>query len=175
MASRNIEDLNWSIRQRCYNLIELGKDQDMDIMVYCTKRSFEEQAILYRQSRTLLEIKKKARELSDTYGRSDLSKILLGVGPQHGRHVTNAGPGQSMHNYGEAFDAVPMIGGKPLWSDTEGGGVVEDAHDEAIWQKFGKIVRYVGLKWAGDWTGWKEYPHCQESDLRWQDLIMRQA
>lgn len=172
MASRNIDDLQYPIRVYCRNLIELGKDQGMDILVYCTARSFEDQAILYRQSRPIATIKAKARELSDTHGRSDLAKILLGVGPQNGPHVTNAAPGESLHNYGEAFDAVPVVHGKPLWIDTEGGGVIEDEHDEKLWQKYGELARYVGLEWAGDWRGFKEYPHCQ-SDVKWQDLIGR--
>lgn len=173
MSSRNIDDLSYPIRKTCKDFVALGKEQGLDIMVYCTARDITEQAMLYRQGRSLAKIKSKAKQLSDVYGRSDLAKLLLDVGPQQGRRVTNAGPGQSMHNYGEAFDAVPMIGGKPLWSDTEGGGAVEDAHDEAIWQKYGELARYCGLQWAGDWTGFKEYPHCQSEDVTWKDLISK--
>jgi peptidoglycan LD-endopeptidase CwlK len=59
----------------------------LDILVTCTLRSMEDQAVLYAQGRTT-----------------------------PGRIVTNAKPGQSAHNYGLALDVVPIVHGKPDWS-----------------------------------------------------------
>jgi peptidoglycan L-alanyl-D-glutamate endopeptidase CwlK len=81
-----------------------------------------------------------------------LSEILAHVGPCYGKHVTNAGPGESWHNYGQAWDAVPLIGGKPVWNYLEG---------KDYWDAYGEAVRQSGMHWAGDWTTFREYPHAQ--------------
>jgi hypothetical protein len=125
MGSRNIDDLQYPVRIKCRQFVELCKQEGLEVLIYCTARGLEEQSILYRKTRTLSTIKQKAKELADVWGRSDLAKILLGVGPQSGklgRHITNAGPGQSLHNYGLAFDGCPIIHGKLLWVDTVGAG-----------------------------------------------------
>lgn len=175
MASRSIDDLDPSFRLKAKRFEIICADAGVDLLIYCTLRSFDEQAILYRQSRTLARIKEKARELSDVHGRSDLAKILLDVGPQSGPHVTNAAPGQSLHNYGLALDGTLLVGGKPLWHDTEGGGAAESEHDERMWQIYGELADMAGMEWAGHWIGFREYPHCQQSGARWQDLITRRA
>jgi peptidoglycan L-alanyl-D-glutamate endopeptidase CwlK len=124
----------------------------VDLMVYCGRRSAQQQAGLYRQSRTLAEIQKKASDLTKA-GHPDLAEILLGVGPQAGtlgKHVTNAGPGESWHQYGEAIDAVPLVDGKPAWDS-----------DHPAWGIYGRACAAHGLVWAGTWKGFKEMPHAQ--------------
>ena len=111
----------------------------------------EEQARLYWQSRARQTIKKKI----DTYHNRSfgfLAEILEGVGAQSGPHVTNAGPGESFHNYALAFDAVPLLGGKCCWKYTD---------YRPLWEGYGEAVRQAGLEWAGDWTSFREYPHAQ--------------
>lgn len=70
-----------------------------------------------------------------------------------GTVVTNAKGGQSYHNYRLAFDVVPLINGKPLWSTS--------INDMPIWQRVGAIGKGCGLEWAGDWVSFREYPHFQ--------------
>lgn len=67
-----------------------------------------------------------------------------------GKIVTNAGPGDSAHNYGLALDVVPLISGKPLW----------DA-ENPIWKELGRIGKEEGFEWAGDWMHFREEPHFQ--------------
>ena len=164
MASRDIHDLDKATRIKAERFIVLCDENDFDVLIYCTLRSPEDQSILYRQSRSLSIIKNKARELSDTHGRSDLAQILMSVGPQSGPHVTQAAPGQSLHNYGMAFDGVPMRGGKPVWGSRA-------SDDLSLWRQYGELASMVGLEWAGNWTNFVEFPHCQQKNERWQDLI----
>lgn len=83
---------------------------------------------------------------------------LQQVGPQRGdRRVTNALPGQSIHQYGLAFDAVPTLGGKLLWDDA-------DALDE-----MGRIGEECGFEWAGRWTRFQEFVHFQFRD--WREVL----
>jgi len=152
MASRNIKDLAPDV-QIAANLIVGGcANEDVDIMIYCTLRPLEEQARLYRQSRSRVEIKHKIEKFRNR-GLDFLADILQHIGPCHGPHVTNAAPGESWHGYAEAFDAVPMIGGKPVWK-------YEDAPFE--WNMYGSMAKEAGLNWSGDWKSFKEIAHAQK-------------
>ncbi len=151
MASRNLEDLEPEVADAAHRVLEVCTEVGIDLLIYCTLRSPAEQARLYRQSRSIETIMKKVRSLR-ARGFDYLAEILLEVGPQSGPHVTNAGPGESFHNYGLAFDAVPMIGGKPAWNYL-------NAREQ--WDAYGECVRQVGLEWAGDWVSFREYPHAQ--------------
>jgi peptidoglycan L-alanyl-D-glutamate endopeptidase CwlK len=132
-------------------VIDKCKSKGVDLLIYCNLRPLEEQAICYRQSRSTKEIQAKMSELIDM-GFDYLADIIEKVGPQSGPHVTNAAPGESWHNYGEAFDAVPLIGGKPAWNYKG---------SELEWTLYGQSCREIGLNWAGDWKRFKELPHAQ--------------
>ena len=121
MASRSLDDLLPVVKRKAEEFHKLCADQGVDILIYCTYRSPEEQNGLYAQ------------------GRSKPGKI-----------VTNARGGESFHNYGCAFDFVPLVAGKPAWSGT------------SLYRKAGVIAESVGLEWAGRWTGsLRETAHCQ--------------
>ena len=110
------------------------------------------------------QIKKKINQLN-RMGREDLAKILGDVGPQYGKHIlTNAGPGQSLHNYGMAFDGVPLRDGKPVWG-------TRTKEDKDVWAMYGEIAESVGLEWSGRWKRFREYPHCQMPGQDWRELI----
>ena len=59
------------------------------------------------------------------------------------------GAGDSLHNYGVAFDICPIINGKAIWSDI------------SLFNKVGKIGKELGLEWGGDWKGFVDKPHFQ--------------
>lgn len=90
-------------------------------------RSFAEQSIIYEQGRT-----------------------------RPGKIVTNAKPGQSIHNYRYAVDIV-------LLKDTDGNGTFETASWEtnvdfdgdgiADWMEVVAIFKKYGWTWGGDWDG----------------------
>jgi peptidoglycan L-alanyl-D-glutamate endopeptidase CwlK len=87
--SRDLNDL----RPECRRLVDPWLDDcaaaEIDLLVTCTLRTIQDQAVLFAQGRTT-----------------------------PGPIVTNAKPGQSAHNYGLALDVVPLIHGKPDWSGT---------------------------------------------------------
>ncbi len=66
-----------------------------------------------------------------------------------GQVVTNARGGQSLHNYGVAFDICPIIGGKYIWSDN------------SLFASVGQIGQSLGLEWGGSWTSFQDRPHFQ--------------
>ena len=89
MASRSLDDLLPAVKAKADEFCRLCREHGMEVLIYCTYRSDEEQNGLYAQ------------------GRSKPGKI-----------VTNVRGGESWHNYRRAFDFVPLVAGKPAWDDT---------------------------------------------------------
>ncbi len=117
MASRSLETLAQPVKALALAFLAECKRSGLDVLIYCTLRGNDEQAALYARGRTA-----------------------------PGPIVTNAKPGQSLHNpdtsgYAWAFDAVPMKNGIAQWSDSY-----------AI-ERMGEAGEAVGLEWAGRWQG----------------------
>jgi len=151
MASRSLDDLVPEVKEKAEKVLEVCRAIELGLLIYCTLRTLEEQSKLYRQSRSWQEIKTKILKYKGR-GFSFLADILDGVGPCSGPHVTNAGPGESWHNYAEAWDAVPLLGGKPAWKYSDG---------KEPWDAYGECVVQVGMDWAGNWSTFRERPHAQ--------------
>lgn len=103
-------------------------------------RTFAEQAALYAQGRT-----------------------------KKGPKVTNAGPGQSLHNYGTAIDFALLIDGKTISWDI---GKDFDGDRKADWMEVVDIFKKAGWSWGGDWKSLKDYPHLEKTfGLTWRQLL----
>lgn len=87
IASRSLDELLPPVAERARQLIDLCKQQGIDLLVTSTYRDFEEQTRLYALGRGL-----------------------------PGQIVTWARAGDSWHNWRRAFDVVPLRNGKPVWS-----------------------------------------------------------
>ena len=88
MSSRSLLDLVPPVRKKAEDFLSACKFAGIDVLIYCTYRSPEEQNELYKIGRSL-----------------------------PGKIVTNARGGQSWHNFHAAFDFVPILNGKPQWAD----------------------------------------------------------
>lgn len=92
--------------------------------------------------------------------------------------VTNAKGGQSIHNYGLAFDIV-------LLYDNDGDGKFEesswsltrdfDKDGTADWMEIVNYFKSKGWEWGGDWKSFKDAPHFQlkkknGTSYKWQEL-----
>ena len=77
-----------------------------------------------------------------------------------GPKVTNAAPGQSMHNYGLAVDIVLIIDGQTASWD-----ILKDfdGDREADWMEVVRIFKAHGMKWGGDFATFKDRPHFEMS------------
>jgi peptidoglycan L-alanyl-D-glutamate endopeptidase CwlK len=123
ISSRSIDDLLPIVKAKALAHIERCKEHGIELLIYCTYRDNESQNALYAQGRT-----------------------------KEGKIVTNARAGQSYHNFRCAYDCVPIVNGKPAWSDV------------LLYTTVGKYGEEVGLSWAGRWTGsFKETAHFQYS------------
>lgn len=81
--------------------------------------------------------------------------------------VTNAKGGQSIHNYGLAFDYVIML-------DKDNNGTFETIEWDLKSPYHKVVVDYFkskGYEWGGDWKNFKDYPHFQKAfGHTWQSL-----
>ena len=135
------------------NKILLGKN--VRLRFAYTLRTFEEQDALYAQGRT---------RLFDNNGKR------LGK-------VTNARGGESLHNYGLAFDIVLLI-------DKDGNGTFEtaswnvdadnDKDGTADWKEIVSYFKGKGWTWGGNWKKFPDYPHFEKTyGHTWQSLKKR--
>src|SRR2546430_3224690 len=117
MASRKIEDLVGPLQPQARVLIANCMAKGVEMRPYQTLRDPFEQARLWRQSRPREEIERKVGELTSG-GALFLVHCLESVGPQSGDPVTNAVPGFSWHQWGEAMDCMWIVDGAAEWSTT---------------------------------------------------------
>lgn len=132
--SRKIEDLEPDVADKCRAFVNACALQGVDILITSTYRDRASQAALYAQGRTA-----------------------------PGARVTNAGPGDSFHNWRVAFDWVPLVHGKPAWDDV------------ATFRRCGVIAESLGLEWAGRWHSFPEMAHCQDTGGRSIAVFKAQA
>lgn len=118
--SRKLKDLHPVVASKAQAFRDACAADGIDALITSTYRDNESQAAIYAQGRTT-----------------------------PGNIVTKAKPGESFHNWRCAFDFVPIVNGKPQWSDT------------ALFARCGAIAESVGLEWAGRWVKFKEAAHCQ--------------
>lgn len=161
-TTRDLHALTEEMLEKVMKVLDLTNNHGLDVLGIDSYRDPWTQARLYRKSRSRQEIEEKIDHLqSDGFPR--LAAIIAFVGPQdgeYGKHVTNAAPGESWHQFGEAWDACPMFDSKRLLWEIKSGSP-EFTRANIIWGTFGQCVREAGLIWAGDWTSFKEKPHCQ--------------
>jgi len=91
--------------------------------------------------------------------------------------VTNAKGGQSIHNYGLAFDIV-------LLYDNDGNGTFEtaswdmvkdyDKDSKADFMEVTNFFKSKGYTWGGDWKSFKDNPHFEKNfGFDWKVLKQR--
>jgi len=128
--SRSLDDLHPWVKAKAEALLQRAAAQDIRLLVTQTRRTPAEQDTLYAQGRTA-----------------------------PGKIVTNAKGGETPHNFGLAFDAIPVDErGNPIW-DTP----------PTVWRILYRIAEEVGLDALGD--RWGEYVswdpgHFQEPGWR---------
>ena len=129
---KNLSTLEADFQKRARQWLEEMIQTGIRPLIYCGFRSFEEQAALYAQ------------------GRTKGNKI-----------VTKAKPGESYHNYGLAFDWVPM---KPTAKD--GNLLTADWNDETAF----KVGEQCGLSFDLAAISW-ETGHLQDGRYKsWRDI-----
>ena len=136
------------------DLLAACQDQGVEMRPYFGIRTPFEQAKLWRQSRTREEINKKIAELQDK-GAPFLGHCLESVGPQNGPYVTNALPGLSWHQWGEAVDCFWVVAGQAEWS------TVKKVNACNGYRVYANCAVQLGVDAGGLWRSLKDWPHVQ--------------
>jgi peptidoglycan L-alanyl-D-glutamate endopeptidase CwlK len=113
-----------------------------------------EQGALWRQSRTGDEVAQQIQKLRDQ-GAGFLADCIVAAGPQSGEHVTNALPGMSWHQWGEALDCVWIVNGKQNWSTDL---LVNGKNGYSV---YAGLAKDLGLNAGAFWKSFKDWPHVQ--------------
>jgi len=118
-SERVVQKLHPKIRDKAREFIVKAEQEGIILRITSGLRTWAEQDNLYAQGRT-----------------------------KPGAIVTNAKGGSSNHNYGLAFDVVPIENGNVNWNSKN-------------WNKIGQIGKSVGFDWGGDWSGFVDKPHFE--------------
>lgn len=136
----NMGDVHPFVHEKIVDVIREAYKNNVLMQISSGYRSFATQAELYAQGRT-----------------------------EPGQIVTNAEPGESVHNYGLAVDffLVSKDGTDSIWD------IYEDLDDDGQrdWMEVVRIAKAKGFDWGGDWSGFTDYPHLYLTQgLSWEDL-----
>ncbi|AWG44188.1 hypothetical protein BEH_24305 [Priestia filamentosa] len=119
-SEKKVVGLHQTIASKALQLVEMAYNKGYYIAITQGLRTPDEQNALYAQGRT-----------------------------KPGKIVTNAKGGQSIHNYGLAFDfAVFDENQNPVWTGN-------------TYNKVGALGKQLGLEWGGDWKSFKDLPHFE--------------
>jgi peptidoglycan LD-endopeptidase CwlK len=122
-----LDSLEPTFRAKVVEFLARAKAAGYRITLTSGRRTMDEQQALYNQGRTA-----------------------------PGNIVTNAKPGESPHNYGQAIDFgfVNPVTGTLSWDNN------------APWAAVAQIGKGLGLVWGGDWSSLKDLPHLETTT--WQ-------
>jgi len=154
MASRDLSDLILDFRARVQDLLQTCRARGVEMRPYTTLRDPFEQARLWRQSRSREEIDRKIDQLRNV-GADFLAHCLDSVGPQNGRYVTDAAPGLSWHQWGEALDCFWLVEGQAEWSTERRVNGVNG------YRVYAEEAKRLGLTAGGDWINFQDWSHVQ--------------
>jgi peptidoglycan LD-endopeptidase CwlK len=97
--------------------------------------------------------------LLEGYRSPERQAALAALGPS----TTQAGPFESLHQYGMAADCAFMREGHIVISE-------RDAWALRGYEKYGEVARSLGLTWGGDWRNPKDHGH-----IEWRNIAVRKG
>lgn len=140
---QHLQSLTPDTKRKALILIALCADQGIPLRVTQSMRSLEAQEAIYAQGRQGIT------EVNALRARAGLAVITSAENVI----VTKAQPGYSWHNFGMAFDVVPMTLAEKLgvsWATPH-------------WAKIGALGKSIGLEWGGDFPS-PDKPHFQNPE-----------
>lgn len=159
--SRSLDDLDKDFRTQIESVYTECAVERVLMRPFYTLRPPVEQGGLWRQSRSIEEIREKLDEL-EAQKCYYLAECIERAGPQSGPEVTKAIPGLSWHQWGEALDSFWLNNNKADWRKPEDGG-----YGYAV---YANVARRFGLTAGGHWQKFKDWPHIQKRKEEVLDL-----
>lgn len=122
--SRSLNDLDPVVRDIANTHLALCHLHGIELIVTSTWRDAESQDALYAIGRT-----------------AELTR----------RPVTQARAWRSWHQYKNAYDVAPVVGGKPIWNA-----------QDPVWKELIEYGRRAGAEAGADWPSFPDFPHFQK-------------
>lgn len=151
MSENVLAGLTADFRAQVRTLMEVARDRAIALVPTSGARDPWRQARLWRRSRSSAQVQAKIAELRGG-GAPYLARILDSVGPQpNGSWRTDAPPGLSWHQLGEAVDfgIRSPESGRVLLGDVDQDGDEYD-YGQQCYERLGEMCVELGLKWGGD-------------------------
>jgi hypothetical protein len=152
--SNSLSDLVPEFAPQAKELLQRCDDLHIVMRITETLRTPFIQAKLWRQSRTKAVVQARIQKLR-VDGAPFLASCLERVGPQSGDPVTNALPGLSWHQWGEAMDCVWIANGKETFSLKLKVGGLNGFH------VYAEQAEKMGLTAGAFFQSIKDFPHVQ--------------
>jgi peptidoglycan LD-endopeptidase CwlK len=157
--SRDLNLLQISFREKVEVVLAECQHRGITMTPYATMRTPHQQARLWRQSRTSAEIQERVQWLREN-GAPYLASVIEEVGPQFGKKVTNAIPGLSWHQWGEAVDCFWNRDDRAEWSSRKKVLLPDGTHTNG-YHMYARMSTKHGLNAGGFWSSFKDWPHIQ--------------
>jgi peptidoglycan LD-endopeptidase CwlK len=154
IMAANLDLLDSTFRLKIGLLVANCKSRGIEMRPNDGLRNPFQQAKIWRQSRSIEEIEQQI-QLLKTKNAPFLAHCLESVGPQHGDHVTNAMPGMSWHQFGEALDCVWIVSNKMEWSLTR------QVNGLNGYMVYANEAKKLGLDAGLLWNSFQDAPHVQ--------------
>lgn len=152
--SKSLSDLVPEFAPKAKELLQRCDDLHIVMRITETLRTPFTQAKYWRQSRTKAVVQARIQKLR-VDGAPFLAHCLEVVGPQNGDPVTNALPGLSWHQWGEAIDCVWVANGKETYSLKLTVGGLNGFH------VYAEQAQKLGLTAGAFFHSIKDFPHVQ--------------
>lgn len=146
----NYEELDKDFAKKVRQVIDNCYESGVIMVPYIGLRDPWEQAKIWRKTRNTDEITNMIKDLRGK-GASFIASVIDSVGAQHGeigKHLTNAIPGFSWHQWGEAIDSYWEVNGNAEWNSLDG------------YKVYAKYANQLDLKPGGYWR-MQDWPHIQ--------------
>ena len=152
--SRELDDLIPEFKAQVEQLLSACNSSGYPMRQFFTIRTPYEQGKLWRQSRSIQQGEQKIDELRNN-GAEFLAHCIESAGPQNGDPVTDAIPGFSWHQWGEAVDCFWLVDGDAEWSTKRKINGING------YVNYATIAKSMGLTAGGFWSSLKDWPHVQ--------------
>lgn len=155
-----LDGLDKEFLQRAQTLLTNLQDKGIYMVPISGVRTLEEQAKNWRKGRSLFEIKKKIFSLRKSQGNY-IADVIEHVGPQMDKDkVTNAIPGFSWHNWGQALDCYVCYEGDKKKLIFNGNDPLFKSYALERYKAYAIEAVKLGLT-AGYYFPMKDMPHIQ--------------
>jgi len=150
----DLDKLKPELKTKALKLVEACSVGGVDIRPNTGLRDPFEQGRLWRQSRSIEEITQRISFLEKQQAPF-LAHCIESVGSQNGKNVTDAVPGLSWHQWGEALDFFWLVQGEAVWSTQK---LINGKNG---YQELAAQALKIGLDAGGYWKKLKDWPHIQ--------------